>query len=229
MEENNNILVKVLAIVLIAILGLNVYRTETTKKEMEQLATKVEQLSAQLDSYGVVEAPAVTSPVASGVSKKEFTTLSKLVSSLELKVSALQGTVDRLARSQSKMGSSSRVSESTSSVLSTSAGSSASTAKSTASIGRVSVSAKVKVENRYVQGPTYLPKVTTGPAGVVVIDVTMDRVGIVSAASLNSKSTIPDEEIVDLCKESALKTNFSYNPDAPDKLKGSITYTFVAK
>ena len=97
------------------------------------------------------------------------------------------------------------------------------------SIGRVSVSAKVKVENRYVHGTTYLPKVTTGPTGVVVIDVTMDCVGLVTAVSLNSKSTITDEEIVDLCKESALQTHFSYNPDAPDKIRGSITYTFVAK
>lgn len=78
-DNNNNIIIKGLAIILIAILGLNVYRTETTKKEMTQLATTVEQLSAQLDSIGAVGALAGTSPATSGISKREFTTLSKSV------------------------------------------------------------------------------------------------------------------------------------------------------
>ena len=84
-DSNNNIIIKGLAIILIAILGLNVYRTETTKKEMAQLATTVEQLSAQLDSIGAVGTTAGTSPATSGVSKREFTMLSKSVSSLESK------------------------------------------------------------------------------------------------------------------------------------------------
>lgn len=41
MDKNNNVIVKGLAIILIAILGLNVYRTETTKKELEQLTATV--------------------------------------------------------------------------------------------------------------------------------------------------------------------------------------------
>lgn len=70
---------------------------------------------------------------------------------------------------------------------------------------------------------------TIGPAGVVVINVTMDRVGIVGSVSVNSSSTIIDEEILDQCKEAALKTSFAYNPDAPNKTTGTITYTFTSK
>lgn len=230
MEDNNNIIiVKGLAIILIAILGLNVYRTETMKTEMTQLASTVELLSAQLDSFVVFEAQAGTTPTVSGVSKKEFSTLSKSVSSLESMVIALQGTVDRLSRSQAQSGGTSRVSGSASSGQTSSTGSSAAATRPSSSSGRVSVSAKVKVENRYVSGSTPLPKVTTGPAGFVVINVSMDRVGIVGSVSVNPNSTITVEEILDQCKEAALKTSFAYNPDAPNKSIGTITYTFTAK
>lgn len=228
-DNNNNIIVKGLAIILIAILGLNVYRTETTKKEMAQLATAVEQLSAQLDSIGAVRAPAGTAPATSAVSKREFTTLSKSVSSLDSKVTALQGTVDRLSRRQAQSGGTSGVSGSATSGQTSSAGGSAAATRFSSTSGRVSVAVKVKVENRYVNGSTPLPKVTTGPVGVVVINVTMDRVGIVGSVSVNSSSTISDEDILDQCKEAALKTNFAYNPDAPNKSTGTITYTFTAR
>ncbi len=229
MEDNNNsIIIKGLAIILIAILGINVYRTETTKKEMAQLATTVEQISAQIDSIGVVDAPAGTAPATSGVSKREFTTLSKSVSALESKVTTLQGTVERLSRSQSLSGGTSTVSGSATSKQTSSTGGSAAARPSSTS-GRVSVSAKVKVENRYVSGTTYLPKVTTGPVGIVIINVSMNPIGIVGSVSVNSSSTITDEDILDQCKEAALKTSFGYNPDAPEKSSGTITYTFTAK
>ena len=95
--------------------------------------------------------------------------------------------------------------------------------------GRVAVTAKVKVENRYVSGKTYVPNVTSGPIGVVVVNVSMDNIGIVGSASIGSGTTITDEDILDLCKEAALKTSFSYNPDAPRKSVGTITYTFTAR
>ncbi len=57
----------------------------------------------------------------------------------------------------------------------------------------------------------------------------MNRVGIVSKATVNSGTTITDEEILDACKEAALKTSFGYNPEAPDHSVGTITYTFTAK
>ncbi len=214
-DSNNNIIIKGLAIILIAILGLNVYRTETTKKEMAQLATTVEQLSAQLDSIGAVGTTAGTSPATSGVSKREFTMLSKSVSSLESKVTTLQGAVDRLSRSQAQSGATVRTSA-------TSSGTSSGN-------GRVSVSAKVKVEDRYVRGTTVLPKVSTGPEGVVIIGVVMDHGGDVTSARVKSETTITDEDILDACKESALKTKFSINLDVSGKHPATITYTFTAK
>ncbi|MCR5561613.1 MAG: hypothetical protein K6F58_07365 [Bacteroidales bacterium] len=223
--ENNGI-VKWLAITLIAILGINVYRTETTKKEMTQLATIVEQLSAKLDSLEGVSPSGKAN--ATGISKREFSSLSRALASLETKVSSLQGSVDRLSRSQSTAGTSSKAPGTTATNQSSSPSNPVSP-KTSSSKGPVSVSAKVKVENRYVSGTTYLPRVSTGPAGLVVIDVTMDQIGIVTAVSFNTKSTISDEDIIDLCKESALKTHFAYNPDAPEKSKGTITYTFTAK
>ena len=224
--ENNGI-VKWLAITLIAILGINVYRTETTKKEMSQLATTVEQLSAKLDSLDGVSPSGKAN--ATGISKREFSSLSRALASLETKVSSLQGAVDRLSRSQATAGTSSKAPSTAVSGQSSSPSNSVAATKTTTSKGPVSVSAKVKVENRYVSGTTYLPRVSTGPAGLVVIDVTMDQIGIVTAVSFNTKSTISDEDIIDLCKESALKTHFAYNPDAPEKSKGTITYTFTAK
>ena len=223
--ENNGI-VKWLAITLIAILGINVYRTETTKKEMTQLVTTVEQLSAKLDSLEGVSPSGKAN--ATGISKRDFSSLSRAVASLETKVSSLQGSVDRLSRSQSTAGSPSKA-PSPEGASQSSSPSNPVSPKTSSSKGPVSVSAKVKVENRYVEGTTYVPRITSGPSGIVIIDVTVIRIGKVTAISVNNGSTISNEEIIDACKEAALKTRFSYNPDAPDKIRGTITYTFTAK
>lgn len=219
MEENNKkVIVKGSVIIIIAILGLNVYRTETMKLEIARLTTKVEQLSVQLDSLGNDEATVVTYPESNGFNKKEFTTISKSVASLESKVATLQETVDRLSRSQAQ-------SVETSKSLSSSTTSTKTSSKS----GRVTVSAKVKVENRYVQGTTFVPRITSGPAGIVVINVVVTRTGTVGSVTVDASSTITDEEILDACKEAALRTDFAYNPEAPNKSIGTITYTFTAK
>lgn len=209
-ENNNNFVIKVLAIILIAILGINVYRTESTKKEISELTSTVDLIQAQLDSLVIQPASAPSS--AQSADKKKVATLERRVVSLESQVSSLKGTVETLT----KPAPNTKTAVSTANT-STSKGS------------KITVSAKVKVENRYVMGTTYLPKVSIGPEGVVVINVSMDRVGIVSSVSVNSATTITDEDILDLCKESALKTSFAYNPDAPQKSTGTITYTFMAK
>ena len=51
---------------------------------------------------------------------------------------------------------------------------------------------------------------------------------MVGTVLVNAASTISDDEILDACKEAALKTSFGYNPDAPNKSTGTITYTFAA-
>lgn len=225
MEENNNIIVKGLAITLIVILGLNVYRTETTKKEVSKLTTAVEQLESKLDSLGMLSPSGRVS--YAGVNKKEFASLSKKVSSLESKVSIIQGSVDRLSHNQAH--SQVPTTNSTNTNVSANTNKSSSTTAPTSSNGRVTVSAKARVENRYVEGTTYLPKVVTGPAGLVVLDLVITRIGRVTSVSIDSSSTIKDEDIVDACKDAALRTHFSYNSDAPEKVRGTITYTFKAQ
>lgn len=71
---------------------------------------------------------------------------------------------------------------------------SATSVGASSSNGRVSVSAKVKVEDRYVFGTTYLPKITTGPTGVVVVGITISHSGSVTSARVKTESTISDED-----------------------------------
>lgn len=233
MEENNNFVIKVLAIILIAILGLNVYRTENTRKEVAALTSKVEQLTARVDSLGMPaeEVPVEAEGEASVVSKGELSKLSKTVSGLESKLTALQGTVDRLFRAQSQSATvAPKASSPTASSQATApaAGSTAAAPSSSTPV-RVSVTAKVKVENRYVNGRTPLPAVTNGLPGTVVIGVTMNQIGDVNSASVKAGTTINDEDILDACKVAALKTQFSFNAEASSKHPGTITYTFTTK
>ena len=264
MEDNNSFLIKTIAGALILILALNVYRTESTKKQMDRLAATVDSLSIRvgaleypdfsdigsgavrnMDNKAVAEiakgltqlqskvsvlqgkvdnissnpsadSKGTAAPAASG---KDVSDLAKSVSDLQSKVNSMQKTVDRLSGGQ-RQASTNTVSSSASSAQPSSGNKSS---------GRVSVTAKVKVEDRYVSGKTPIPSVTNGPTGVVVIGVTMNRVGIVSKATVNTGTTITDEEILDACKEAALKTSFGYNPEAPDHSVGTITYTFTAK
>lgn len=103
------------------------------------------------------------------------------------------------------------------------------TAHSSSTPVRVSVTAKVKVEDRYVDRTLVLPKVTTGPQGIVIVGVIMDHGGDVTSARIQSGTTISDEDVLDACKEAALKTRFSINFDVSAKHPGTITYTFTAK
>ncbi len=54
MEDNNSFLIKTIAGALILILALNVYRTESTKKQMDRLAATVDSLSIRV---GALEYP----------------------------------------------------------------------------------------------------------------------------------------------------------------------------
>ncbi len=233
MEENNNVLIKSLAFVLILILALNVYRTETTKKEMSRLAKDLEVVMARIDTLACGVAPEtqtkVAVPAAPAVTKKQFSDLSKTVTALETKINTLNSTVDKLARAQQSSGNTSVKSPSSSANTQPIRSESVSSSKASSQNVRVSVSAKVKAENRYVSGTTYTPKVSVGPVGSVIVDIVLNRVGMVTSVSINSGTTINDEDSLEACKEAALKTSFGYNPDAPDKAQGTITYTVTAR
>ena len=57
----------------------------------------------------------------------------------------------------------------------------------------------------------------------------IDPGGNVSGAKIGSGTTINDEEILDKCKEAALKSKFNINVYVSSKHPGTITYTFTAK
>ena len=167
MEQNSNTVIKVLAIIMIAILALNVYRTETNKKELATLSDTVSQIQQRvepLDSLFVQ--PSVSVESGSGLIKD----LEDRISSLESMVKTLQVTVDRLTKAPSPVSARTASSAGDSSNISGTASS-----EETKENGRVSVSVRVKVENRYVQGTKPVPKVTIGPVGIVVIDVTIRK------------------------------------------------------
>lgn len=264
MEDNNNLLIKVIAGTLILILALNAFRTETTKKQMDSLTVIVDSLKARvvvlenpdfsniasepfsnkdekriadltrglslLQSKVVILQEKVnnnTSPAddlnatgsTSNYSGKEVSELAKSVSNLQSKVSSIQKTIDRMSSAQSQTASSKKSNTISSSKQSSESGKSA---------GRVSVTAKVKVEDRYAE-KTVLPRVSNGPEGIVVVNVTIDPIGKVSSARIGSETTIKDEDILDQCKEAALKTDFNLNVYMSQKHPGTITYIFTAE
>lgn len=222
MEESKTIIIKGLAIILLTILGLNIYRTETTKKDLATLNEAVSLLQARLDS---LQRPAGVPAVSTSTSNKQVSTLASKVSSLETKVKALQSSVDYLTKAPAQTQVQTKPSSSSNTQHQTNTDALGGAPK----VGRVSVSAKVRVENRYVEGRTPIPNVTTGPVGTVVVNVTMNQVGSVNAVSINKASTISDEDILELCKEAALRTRFSLNVEAPTRTTGTIIYTFTAR
>lgn len=215
MEDNGNMIVKVLAIVLIAILGINVYRTEKTNRVVLTISEKVDSLNMRLDSLEQIKTP------NAGPS---FKTMNKKVADISKTVARLESKVEKLSSSKQPAATAPKAA-----VSSTPTSKPSNTAPAGGTKGRVAVSAKAKVENRYVEREIVLPKITTGPTGIVVINVSVDMIGKVVAVSVNSKSTITDEEILDECKDAALRTRFSYNTDVLSNVMGTITYSFSAK
>ena len=266
MEDNNNsFLIKAMAGALILILALNVIRTESTKKQMDRLATSVDSLAVRVDILENPDFSEISSAPLSSVDGKKIADLAKGLSQLQSKVTALQGKVDNLPSASSGNSSGTAASTASSKGISdlaktvsdlqakvntmqktvdrlssgqqrqASSGQTSSAASSTQpasgsgqSSGRVTVTSKVKVEDRYVE-KTALPQVSTGPEGTVVVNVTIDPGGNVSGAKIGSGTTINDEEILDKCKEAALKSKFNINVYVSSKHPGTITYTFTAK
>ena len=107
MEDNNNsYLVKAIAAALILVLGLNVYRTESTKKQMDALSSKVEALSTKIDTLEFPTFPEIGSVPAPDASSKQVSALSRSVANLESKVNSLERSVDRLSANRQQTASS---------------------------------------------------------------------------------------------------------------------------
>lgn len=75
-----------------------------------------------------------------------------------------------------------------------------------------------------------IPQYASGGEGTVVVEVTIDRDGRVTAATSGVKgSTTLDETLLRVAKEAALTSRFDRKPDAPILQKGTITYIFTLK
>lgn len=75
-----------------------------------------------------------------------------------------------------------------------------------------------------------LPKYDYQGGGRVVVEVSVDRSGVVILAVPGVKgSNILDDYLLKVAKEAALKARFEMKPDAPAIQKGTITYNFILK
>ncbi len=212
-----------------------------SKDSFEKLSKSVSLLESKVAALqGKLQTSAGNTTIVQGASKEEVTKLTSSISSIESRITALQSKVELLAKNQKQMAATIQKTTVTSSSSSSSTKTVSSSSKSTSveSISssqsdsrkvRVSVTAKVKVEDRYVMDKTYLPRISEGIVGTVVVNIEMNAVGIVTSARIKSESSIKDEDILDACKEAALRTEFNYNPGAPNKQTGTITYTFTAR
>ena len=88
-------------------------------------------------------------------------------------------------------------------------------------------SAKVRINDRYVEGKTYLPEGKFTEKGTVTVAIYVDFLGTVSKTEISS-ATIQDEDVQYACREAALKTRFSLDVHAghDNLLKGTILYEF---
>ena len=86
---------------------------------------------------------------------------------------------------------------------------------------------KVRVDDHYPIGDAEFPDVSFPRDQKVVIDVIVNQFGIVTKASVGNGTTVQDEDVQYVCKMAALKICFSFNPDAPSRIAGKITYSYI--
>lgn len=73
-----------------------------------------------------------------------------------------------------------------------------------------------------------VPEYNYQQAGIVVVEVTVDKNGMVTKAVPGVKgSTTLDEYLLKVAREAALRARFNRKPDAPAYQKGTITYHFI--
>lgn len=88
---------------------------------------------------------------------------------------------------------------------------------------------KIRVDDHYPEMYTEFPDVSFPRDQKVVIDVIVNRLGIVTKAVVGDGTTVRDEDVLYVCKMAALKIDFSFNPDAPDRMAGKVTYSYITE
>lgn len=91
------------------------------------------------------------------------------------------------------------------------------------------VDINARVENRYLVGTAPTPVLPEAEVGAVEIEIVVNKKGKVTRVTIDDGTTITNERILQACKEAALQTQFSKNPDASDRTTGAITYKITKK
>ena len=94
--------------------------------------------------------------------------------------------------------------------------------------GAVTVEYKFENPTRVARGQLYAPAYRSKEAGIVVVDVWLNRNGEVTDCRIQS-STNSSLNAEALAAVRNTKTRFDINPSAPLPHRGTITYTFVAQ
>ena len=82
--------------------------------------------------------------------------------------------------------------------------------------------------NRNIKGSLPKPTYPGNEQGKVVVEIFVDRSGVVIKANAGVKgSTLLSKNYLDAAYSAALRAKFDANPDAPEVQKGSITYKFM--
>lgn len=227
MEDNRGCMSNILVIILIAMAGYNIYCTYMLGEQMNEISCAISELKeATRDAAETIGSPSSERAVEDAANDAS------------IQGDSPKGTKDipegRTTGNSLALPDLSKIfgpRQSAPAPASTSASVSASDGKEAAPAvqDRMQVKAKERIEDRYAMGGVVLPDVECDSEGVVVVDITVDRLGIVTGAEEGSGTTISDDEVLYRCKEAALKTRFSYNPDAEPQTSGTIKYIFTRK
>ena len=101
--------------------------------------------------------------------------------------------------------------------------------KARAAKAKVTVSAKYRIEDRYVVGSVELPDYLGSEDGQITVNVEVNNFGSVKKTSVAEGTTITNQEVIDAARRAALQTSFNSNYDAPETVTGTITYIFKKK
>lgn len=213
----------ILVIILIAMAGYNIYCTYMLGEQMNEISYAISELKeAARDTAEAIEAPSSEGAVEDAANdasiQGDFPKETK-----DIPEGRITGNSPALPDLSKIFGSRQSAPASVSASAFASDGEKAVPAVQ----DRMHVKAKERIEDRYAMGGVVLPDVECDSEGVVVVDITVDRLGIVTGAEEGSGTTISDEEVLYRCKEAALKTRFSYNPDAEPQTSGTIKYIFT--
>ena len=223
MEDNRGCMSNILVIILIAMAGFNIYCTYMVGNQLNEISYADSELKeVARDAAEAIEAPSSEGAVEDAANDAS------------IQGDSPKGTKDipegRTTGNSLALPDLSKIFGSRQSA-SAPASASASDGKEAAPAvqDRMQVKAKERIEDHYATDGVVLPDVECDSEGAVVVDITVDRFGIVTGTEVGSGTTISDEEVRYRCKEAALKTRFSYNPDAEPQTFGTIKYIFTRK